>query len=198
MSIKIGITGGIGSGKSVVSRLFELMGVPVYISDKESKRITTSDPFIRKELVALLGKEIYRGEKLNKSLLASYTFESPDQTKTINNIIHPHVQKDFQRWAAERSCYSILAMESAILIESGFVYETDITVMVYAPIKQRLERAVKRDASLREHVLKRMQSQMSDEEKKKLANYVILNDGEASLISQVESILKEQLCPNLL
>jgi dephospho-CoA kinase len=189
MTLKIGVTGGMGSGKSMVSRLFELMGVPVYISDRESKRLTASNLSIRKELTTLLGEEVYQNGRLNKSLLASYLFGNPDRTKTINNIIHPRVREDFQGWVAARSDCSVLAIESAILIEAGFASEVDVTVMVYAPVELRLERAVKRDFSSRELVLKRIQSQMCDEEKRELTDYVILNDGETPLIPQVESLL---------
>ncbi|KAA6346477.1 Dephospho-CoA kinase [termite gut metagenome] len=193
MAFKIGITGGIGSGKSVVSRLFELMGVPVYISDRESKRLTASNLSIRKELIALLGEEVYRNGEPNKPLLASYLFEDPDRAKTINNIIHSRVREDFQEWMVAHSDYSVLAIESAILIEAGFAHEVDVTVIVYAPAELRLERAMKRDFSSRELILKRIRNQMCDEEKRKLTDYTIFNDGETPLIPQVESLLKERL-----
>jgi dephospho-CoA kinase len=196
MALKIGITGGMGSGKSVVSRLFELMGVPVYISDRESKRLTVSNLSIRKELITLLGEEVYQNGELNKPLLASYLFGNPDRTKTINHVIHPRVREDFQEWVAARSDYSVLAIESAILIEAGFAHEVDVTVMVYAPAALRLERAMKRDSSSRELILKRIQNQMCDEEKRELVDYVILNDGETPLIPQVESLLKGRLFLN--
>jgi dephospho-CoA kinase len=194
MSIKIGITGGIGSGKSVASRLFELMGVPVYISDKESKRLTVFDPFIRKKLMALFGEEVYKNGELNKPLLASFLFENPHKTKTINNIIHPRVREDFQRWVAEHSGYPTLAIESAILIESGFTQEVDVILLVYAPEELRLERVMKRDFSSRELIVKRIRSQMCDEEKMKLADYIIINDDKTPLIPQVESILTKGYC----
>ncbi|KAA6316302.1 Dephospho-CoA kinase, partial [termite gut metagenome] len=104
-------------------------------------------------------------------------------------IIHPQVKMDFQKWVSSHSRYPILAMESAILIESGFAGEVDVTVMVYAPLTIRLERSVKRDASSREFFLKRIQSQMDDEEKKKFADYIILNDDVTPLIPQIESLL---------
>jgi dephospho-CoA kinase len=189
MTVKIGITGGMGSGKSIVSRLLELMGVPVYISDLESKRLTVSNLYIRQELIALLGEKVYQNGELNKLLLASYLFENQEQAEIVNRIIHPQVKIDFRKWASSHSHYPILAMESAILIEAGFAGEVDATVMVYAPLTIRLERAVKRDASSREFILKRIQSQMDDEEKKKFANYIILNDDVTPLIPQIESLL---------
>lgn len=185
MSIKIGINGGIGSGKSVVSRLLEIMGVPVYISDVETKLLMVSDSFIRQELVALLGEEVYVDGVLNKPLLASYLFGNPEHAKQINSIVHPRVKDDFRRWAQCRSDYSTVGIESAILIEAGFSGEVDVIVMVYAPEEVRILRAVRRDGSSRELIEKRIRSQMSDEEKRGKADIVIVNDGETPLIPQV-------------
>ena len=120
MAIKIGITGGIGSGKSMVSRLLEVLGVPVYISDLETKRLMASDSLIREDLSALLGAEVYAGGTLNKPLLASYLFGSPEHAKEINCIVHPRVKEDFRRWTQCRTAFPIVGIESAILVEAGF------------------------------------------------------------------------------
>ena len=138
MAIKIGITGGIGSGKSMVSRLLEVLGVPVYISDLETKRLMASDLFIREELSALLGAEVYAGGTLNKPLLASYLFSSPEHAKEINGIVHPRVKEDFRRWAQCHAASAIVGIESAILVEAGFTGEVDAIVMVYAPEEVRI------------------------------------------------------------
>lgn len=202
MSIKIGITGGIGSGKSVVSRLLEVMGIPVYISDIESKKLSHSDPVIRRELCSLLGEEVYVDGRLNKPLLASYLFGHPDHAGSVNAIIHPRVKEDFRCWAAAGKQFPILGMESAILIESGFADEVDVVVMVYAPLETRLARAVKRDNTSRELVMKRICSQMSDEEKRQQAGFIIVNDDEAPLIPQVLELISflsknnHYLCPS--
>lgn len=201
MSIKIGITGGIGSGKSVVSRLLEIMGVPVYISDVESKRLTVQDTFIRRELIALLGEEIYVGGELNKPLLASYIFGDSEHIRTVNGIIHPRVRDDFRQWMELRTVYPIVGMESAILIEAGFAGEVDAVAMVYAPEEVRIARAMLRDAASRELVERRVRSQMSDEEKRIHADFVIVNDGETPLIPQVLELITSlskniaYLCP---
>ena len=100
MAIKIGITGGIGSGKSVVSRLLEIMGIPVYISDIEAKRITQTDPVIRRGLCDLVGQDVFQGGELNRSLLASYMFGHQEHVRKVNEIIHPQVKEDFRQWAA--------------------------------------------------------------------------------------------------
>lgn len=189
MTIKIGITGGIGSGKSVVSRLLEIMEVPVYIADTESKRLTNTDPCIRKELSALLGEEVYKDGALNKPLLAAYLFGDAEHAAQVNGIIHPRVKKDFRQWTEERDGLPWVAMESAILIESGFVAEVDVVVMVYAPLETRIERAMRRDSATRELVMKRIRSQMSDEEKRRQADFVIVNDDDTPLIPQVMEII---------
>lgn len=202
MAIKIGITGGIGSGKSVVSRLLEVMGIPVYISDTESKRLTVSDPSIRRELIALLGEEVYVGGELNRPLLASYIFGNPEHIHTVNGIIHPRVRDDFRNWVGRHSACPIVAMESAILIESGFSDEVDVVMMVYASEEVRIARAMRRDAASRDLVERRISSQMSDEEKRDRANFVIVNDGETPLIPQVLGVMTslskniDYLCPS--
>lgn len=188
-AIKIGITGGIGSGKSVVSRLLEVMGVPVYISDIESKRLTQTDLVIKEKLVSLLGEDVYKGGELNKPYLASYIFSHPNHAKQVNAIIHPRVKDDFHKWVLEHNDCKIVGMESAILVEAGFAGEVDAVVMVYAPLEVRLHRAMKRDLSPKELILKRIQSQMDDEEKKLHAHYVIKNDDENQLIPQVMELI---------
>lgn len=189
MPIKLGITGGIGSGKSVVSRLLEIMDIPVYIADTESKRLTVTDPHIRKELIELLGEEVYRNGELNKPLLANYLFSDQEHARKVNSIIHPRVKEDFRQWAEKYKDSPIIAMEAAILIEAGFADEVDHIVMVYAPMDIRIERVMKRDAAPKEAIVKRIQSQMSDEEKKSKAHFVIWNDDTQALIPQVEKLI---------
>jgi dephospho-CoA kinase len=189
MPIKLGITGGIGSGKSVVSRLLETMGIPVYLSDTESKRLTVTDRHIRRELIALLGEEVYLNGELNKPLLANYLFSDPEHARKVNGIIHPRVKADFRQWAEKRKNAPLIAMEAAILIEAGFAGEVDHIVMVYAPVDIRIERAMKRDGSSKEAITGRIRHQMSDEEKRAKAHYTILNDGTQAIIPQVENLL---------
>lgn len=201
MAIKIGITGGIGSGKSVVSRLLGVMNIPIYISDEEAKSLTIAHPLIRQELGALLGDEIYQGGELNKPLLASYLFGHPDHARVVNGIIHPRVKEHFRSWVSAHKAYSIIGMESAILYESGFAGEVDVVVMVYAPLEIRIARAMKRDGVSRELVTKRIDSQMSDEVKRSQADFTIVNDGERPLIPQVLKLISflskniHYLCP---
>ena len=190
MPVKIGITGGIGSGKSVVCRLLQAMGVPVYISDTESKRLMQSDEEIRRRLTELLGAEAYTPDGLpNKPVLAAYLFASPDNAARINAIVHPRVKADFRRWVARHAHAPLVAMESAILIEAGFAPEVDSVVMVYAPLETRIARAMQRDAAPRSAVESRVRSQMDDEEKRLQAHHVLLNDGKTPLIPQVLSLI---------
>lgn len=185
MAIKIGITGGIGSGKSVVSRLLEIMGIPVYISDIEAKRITHTNDVIRRELCALVGQDVFLNGELNRPLLASYIFGSPEHAKKVNAVIHPQVKEDFRRWVKGKDDIAMVGMESAILLEAGFKQEVDFVVMVYAPLEVRVERAIRRDHSSRELIMKRIEAQMSDEVKRSHADFVIVNDDETPLIPQV-------------
>ena len=164
MAIKIGITGGIGSGKSIVSRLLTLTGIPVYQTDTEAKRLMLSDTGIREGLTALAGNEVYNEKGLNKAFLASYIFGHPEHLKQVNAIVHPRVRDDFRLWAG-KARQKIVAMESAILLEAGFTNEVDKIVMVYAPSEVRIARAIRRDSATRKEVERRIQSQMDDEKK---------------------------------
>ena len=188
MAIKIGITGGIGSGKSIVSRLLTLTGIPVYQTDTEAKRLMLSDTGIREGLTALAGNEVYNEKGLNKAFLASYIFGHPEHLKQVNAIVHPRVRDDFRLWAG-KARQEIVAMESAILLEAGFTNEVDKIVMVYAPSEVRIARAIRRDSATREEVERRIQSQMDDEKKRGAADFVIVNDGETPLIPQVLSLI---------
>ena len=132
--IKIGITGGIGSGKSVVAALLELSGIPVYIADTESKLLTATSPVIREKLVALFGEELYTADSLNKRQLASHIFGNPERLGQVNAIIHPEVNRHFLAWV-ERLNTPVCAIESAILFESGFnrIVDTDTRTRLRFP-----------------------------------------------------------------
>jgi dephospho-CoA kinase len=162
---KIGLTGGIGSGKSVVASLLEVRGVPVFIADEESKRLTDTSPVIREKLTALLGKDIYSGGKLDRQRLASLIFNNPQCLKRVNAVIHPEVNRRFLQWAAKQTTL-LCAIETAILFESGFHRAVNFSIMVYAPQELRIARAVARGGTTREDVMRRISNQMPDEEKK--------------------------------
>lgn len=186
--IKIGITGGIGSGKSVVAELFTLLQIPVYIADTESKKLTVTSPVIREQLIRLLGPEVYQENILNKQLLASLIFGNKEMLKQVNAIIHPEVNRHFLDWCKQQQ-KAIVATESAILFESGFHELVDVRLMVYAPYEIRVQRAMSRENTLREAIERRINSQLDDETKKLLSDYVIYNDNQQALIPQVHKFL---------
>lgn len=187
--IRLGITGGIGSGKSVVCHVLQLMGVPVYSSDDETKRLMVRDAVIRSGMISLLGPEVYQGEELNKPLVASYLFASADHAATINALIHPRVKEDFRRWVGEHRGHRLVAIESAILLEAGFADEVDRVVVVTAPLETRIRRAMQRDAASRRQIEQRVQHQMADEERCNLAHHIIQNDDFLPLIPQVLALI---------
>lgn len=189
--IKIAITGGIGSGKSYVSHLLEDMNVPVYNADNEAKRLTVSDAGIRTALIALLGEEVYKNGVLNKPLLASYLFSDPVHIKRINSIIHPRVREDFAEWAKQWKDCEVVGMESAILFEAGFENTVDVVMMVYAPVDLRVERAMYRDGASEEQVRARIAAQMDDEEKRRRADFTVVNDGNRPLVPQLTEIMEQ-------
>lgn len=194
--IRLGITGGIGSGKSIVSQLFRVMGIPVYDSDKESKRLTITDEGIRIQLTELVGKDVYADDgSLNKSILASWLFSCEEHTLKVNSIIHPVVKKDFLSWVKkqENAGYKACGIESAILIEAGFQDVVEKVVMVTAPLETRIERTMQRDHASRESVINRIARQMNEEEKKEKADYVISNEENTPLIPQVCQVIASLL-----
>jgi dephospho-CoA kinase len=190
--ITIGLTGGIGSGKSVVASLLELYGMSVYIADEESKRLLNSSPVIREQLTALLGSAIYDADGLNRRLMASLIFYDAKLLEQVNAVIHPAVALHFKEWMSRQTA-KFVVLESAILFESGFNHLIDICLLVYAPRELRIKRAMARDRITETEVLQRMQHQIPDEEKKMRADYVIYNDNIRALIPQIEKITKYYL-----
>lgn len=188
--IRLGITGGIGSGKSTVTNIIRLLDIPVYIADIESKKLTESSPIIRKQLMEAFGDNLYKNNKLDKQLLASYIFNDKHKLSVANSIIHPVVDKHFCEWVERNKNYPIVAVEAAILYESGMEKLTDKVMTVYTPLEERIQRTMLRDNTSREKVLERINSQLSDEEKVKRADYVIYNDETKSLIQQSLNIIE--------
>jgi len=187
--IKIGITGGIGSGKSVVSSLLEMEAIPVYKADDESKRLVDTSRYIRKRIKALIDDSIYINDKLDRSRLASLIFSDEALLNKVNEIIHPVVKKDFEAWTSKQVS-TCCGLESAILFESGFEKEVDVIVMVFAPVDLRITRVMLRDGLPEVEVIKRMNRQMPDEIKRQKADYVIINDDKHLLIPQIETFVE--------
>lgn len=186
--IILGITGGIGSGKSYLCHLLtEEYGIPVYDCDTEAKRLNEESPTIRHALTELIGNEVYDEEgHLQRPVLAGYLFQSEKHQQEINAIIHPVVRQDFEEWCSMQKS-TLVAMESAILFESGFHNLVDEIITVMAPHALRVERAMKRDGSTQEQVEQRIRLQLSDEERIRHSHHVIINDGR-DLSPQIEAI----------
>ena len=187
---KIGLTGGIGSGKSTVAHILLAMGYPVYFSDDRSKQLTQTHPEIRKGLTELIGEQIYKGNQLDRSALALAIFSNDALRLKVNQIIHPIVRLDFDLWVAEQT-NPIVFNEAAILIETGASERFDATVLVTAPEELRIQRVMKRDLCSREEVMNRIKHQWTDEQKMKLADVVIVNDDVHPIIKQVEHMLTQ-------
>ncbi|MDM1292966.1 dephospho-CoA kinase [Sphingobacterium sp. N143] len=182
--MKIGITGGIGSGKTFICQLFKALGVPVYNADDEAKKLMNGDPRIRERLIAEFGDATYKDNQLDRAFLASQVFSDKAKLDRLNSIVHPIVIQAAKDWAdQQKSRYSL--KEAALLFESGSYKELDYTILVTAPLELRIERVMQRDAVTEQQVRERINKQLSDEEKLKLADFVIVNDGVTPLLPQV-------------
>lgn len=188
---KIAITGGIGSGKSVVSRLFRIMGIPVYDCDARAKHLMNTDRQLREALVDAISEAVYDAHgTLDRSYLASYMFGCPERVAQVNSIVHPAVRADFGKWAIATGA-PVVAVETAILYESGMDADVDAVCVVSAPLELRLHRAMLRDGADESAVRRRMESQMDDEELLRRATYIIYNDDKQPLIGQVSQLLRK-------
>lgn len=185
---RIGITGGIGAGKSLVAEIIKAMGYPVYNSDELAKELTESNPKIKEGLILLFGEEIYQNDTLNKFALAQAIFSDESLREKVNALIHPIVREDFNLWVLAQN-NSLVFNESAILFETGSFKNFDAIILVYAPTELRIKRIIKRDNCSENEVLKRMNSQFSDEEKYQLTESRVLNDEQTPLLVQVEKII---------
>lgn len=185
MGLKIGITGGIGVGKSVVTKIFKVLGIPTYDADREAKDIMVKNDAVRQSLMQTFGKEVYFEDgSLNREWLGKRVFSDAEELKKLNAIVHPAVIKDGEDWAAaQTSIYSV--KEAALLFESGSYKALDFTILVVSPLELRIERVMQRDKVDREEVLRRINKQMPEEEKEKLSDCIVYNDDEHSLIEQV-------------
>lgn len=195
MSLKIGITGGIGSGKSFVSKIFKALGVPFYDADKEAKALMHTNAQIRKGLIEAFGQSTYTSNgELDRGYLSNKVFSDKEQLAILNAIVHPVVIQHAKDWAEAQTTYYSLK-EAALLFESGSYKTLDYTIMVTAPENLRVTRVMQRDNVSEDEVRKRMANQMSEEEKEKLADFVIINDGKQPLLPQIINI-HEQLRQN--
>jgi dephospho-CoA kinase len=187
----IGLTGGIGSGKSTAADLFRTLGIPVFESDLRAKWLMQSNEHVRHALIALFGDDVYTAEQeLNRKWIAGQVFNNPTLLKQLNEIVHPAVFQDLIDWANEASQQNApyLIQESALLFEENLAKRMSAVILVIAPEEVRIERVMKRDQTPRSEVMNRIKNQLPDEKKIPGADYIIYNDGERSLIEQVMDI----------
>lgn len=192
---KIGVTGGIGSGKTVVCEIFRTLGVKVYNADMRAKEILNSDNSVRSLIIESFGDDIYIDGFVDRKRLAAKVFNNPVELSKLNAIVHPAVARDFENFAKGNQYEAYIIKEAAILFESGTYKNLDSVVLVYAQPEIRIKRVLERDKTDRDAVLARMKNQMDDTEKMQLSNYIINNNDEISLIKQVielHNIFKEK------
>ena len=188
--LKVGITGGIGTGKSTVAKILVALGYPVYFSDDRAKWLMENNQQLVTELTYLLGELTYVSEKLNRAYIAEKLFSTPALKEKINALVHPVVRADFKLWV-ENQTQSIVFQESALLVETGAVQLFDALIVVTAPLEDRVKRIQKRDGLNTSEIERRFANQFSDEEKIKVADCVLINDERSPLLNQVLTVLKQ-------
>ena len=186
---KIGLTGGIGSGKTFIANILEKMGYPVFYSDKRAKELSNQHPEIQEKLKGIFGNEIYVNGTLNVTFLSNKIFTSPDLRETVNSIIHPVVRNDFNKWTEGYSNHSMVFNEAAILFETKAFKNFDANILVYAPQDIKIQRLLQRDEVSKETILTKMNTQWGDSKKMSLTRHHILNDGKTPILNQIEEIL---------
>lgn len=185
----IGLTGGIGSGKTTIANYFQSKGIPVYIADDEARKIMQSATIID-SIKKTFGDFIFENDILNREKLAEIVFNNPQKLEQLNAIVHPAVKKHFDKWKDEHEKYPFVIYEAAILFESGSYKKCDLVITVIAPLETRIQRVLERDKTTREHVLKRINAQWTDEQRISKSNFVIENTTIEATKSEVDKILK--------
>ena len=193
---RLGITGGIGSGKTTVCRIFEQLGVPVYYADIQAKSLVDSKKELQDEIILAFGEKSFENGVYNRPYIASIVFSDKEKLLLLNSIIHPYVLRDWDEFCSMHSDEVYCIKEAAIMLETDSKKTIDSIVVVYAPQDIRTIRIMKRDGSNPEEIHARMSAQMPEEEKLKLADAVLINDGKQSLIEQVLSIHHQILSGN--
>jgi len=184
MALKIGITGGIGSGKSTVAKVFETLGIPVYYADDEAKRIMNEDELLKEQIIRHFGNETYIGGKLNRAYLASIVFHDKQKLSLLNSLVHPATIRNSALWLKKQTA-SYALKEAALIFESGVQGQLDYIIGVFAPVEIRITRAMDRDNLTAEQVQERMSRQINESIKMKLCDFIITNDGRQLVIPQV-------------
>jgi dephospho-CoA kinase len=190
--IKIGLTGGIGSGKTTVAKIFELLGIPVYYADDAAKRIMNEDEELKTAIQKQFGKDAYDNEGLNRTFLSTRVFTDHAQIEILNSLVHPATIRDAAKWMSQqKTSYTI--KEAALIFESGSAEHLDYVIGVYAPTQLRIKRAMERNHLSHEEVTQRINKQLDENIKMKLCDFVIYNDEQHLLITQVIELHKKLL-----
>jgi dephospho-CoA kinase len=187
--IKVGLTGGIGSGKTTVANFFSELGIPIYYADLEARRLMKSSSLIKRKLIKEFGNDAYKDGELNTSFLASIVFKDKSKLAQINSIIHPEVAKDFLSWIKKQNAPYVIE-ESAILFENNLIDHFDYIITVTAPADVRINRIIKRDNTSKKEVLLRMDNQWDDKKKIELSDYIIHNLELSDTKKQVKELHK--------
>ncbi|MEQ9426179.1 MAG: dephospho-CoA kinase [Cyclobacteriaceae bacterium] len=187
--ILVGVTGGIGSGKSTVCKIFQVLGIQVYDADSRAKWLMGNDPELIGAITNQFGKDAYLNGQLNRRYLAEKVFNHESELKKLNNLVHPAVGRDFDRWVGNNNSQHYLIKEAALLFESGSYKNLDLTIQIYSPLALRIDRILKRDPyRSKAEVIAIIDKQLTDSERKKLATHSIINDENEMLIPQVLNI----------
>ena len=189
--LKVGVTGGIGSGKSLVCKVFNCFGVPVYNADERAKLLYDIDTYLQSQIIELFGVDLYSEGKLNRKLLASIIFNDAKALVAVNALVHPAVEQDFKQWANKQNNTPYVIQEAAILFESGVHKIMDKTITISSPQSLRIKRASLRDNVLPEEIKRRMDKQMTDEEREHLANYIIISNDIDPMLPQIIDIHRQ-------
>ena len=185
----IGLTGGIGSGKTTIAKHIEALGIPVYIADEKAK-IILELPETLKAIKLAFGPEVFEDEKLNKKKLSTLVFNNPKMLKLLNQIVHPAVKLDFENWLNANKEHPIVVKEAAILFESGSYKDCDAIITVVAPLNSRIQRVIQRDMTDIDSVMTRINNQWTDEMRILKSNYIIENEDINKACAQTENIIK--------
>ncbi len=186
---KVGITGGIGSGKSTVAKIFASLYIPVYYSDHRAKMLMNEDIHIREQVTNLFGKETFRNGILDRKVLAKMVFGNTEALQQLNDIVHPTVATDFEQWLQRYKGCSYIIKESALIFEKNDARSLDSVILVTSPLELKIKRVINRDLHrTKEDILRIMEHQLSDKEKSAKSDFIILNDEKTSLVQQVLDI----------
>lgn len=182
--VRVGLTGGIGSGKSTVAHVFEILGIPVYYADREAKRLMNEDPEIRQQLITHFGEEAYADNVLDRRFIAEIVFKDKEKLQLLNSLVHPVTIARAEEWMLKHKTPYVIK-EAALIFESGSQENLDYVIGVSAPLNLRIQRTMKRDGVSREEVLNRMQNQIQESIKMRLCDFVVRNDEQHLVLPQV-------------